>query len=133
MMADDSRYQVRGFEERISTCDMEISVDGPMIGVLATDRQALVDLLIKVKAQYPDIPHVLDCPHVLEISLPCGGSQKFTQPEDIPFEDLPCPCGNPEHWLIQYGKGDNDGKGKEDQEAKGKALSGTTKAPGNGI
>ena len=30
-------------------------------------------------------------------------------------------------------KGDNDGKGKEDQEAKGKALSGTTKVPGNGI
>ena len=36
-------------------------------------------------------------------------------------------------WSGTEWKGDSDGREKEDREAKGKALSGTTKAPGNGI
>lgn len=32
----------------------------------------------------------------------CGGVAVFATEEEIPYEDVPCPCGNPNHWLIKY-------------------------------
>ncbi len=34
--------------------------------------------------------------------LPCGGSASYPTVNDIPRHDVPCPCGDPTHWLIKY-------------------------------
>lgn len=38
---------------------------------------------------------------VLVVELPCGSASYKTW-DDIPNESVPCPCGNPKHWLIRY-------------------------------
>lgn len=33
--------------------------------------------------------------------LPCGNRNNFASINDIPLYDVPCPCGNPNHWLVK--------------------------------
>jgi hypothetical protein len=38
-------------------------------------------------------------------TMPCGELLKLKTADDIlklPIENMPCPCGNPKHWFIQY-------------------------------
>ena len=92
-MEIEGYYEIRRFEGRIW---FKPNGDKPRVAVIAKDRQAMLDLLDAVK----------ETKRVFEISLPCGGSKTFATHDDIPFEDLPCPCENPEHYLIQYQKGE---------------------------
>lgn len=40
---------------------------------------------------------------LLGVSLkPCGGRTSYRTVDDIPLEDVPCPCGDPDHWLIRF-------------------------------
>jgi len=41
---------------------------------------------------------------LLTITLPCGGQATYRTVDDIPLVDVPCPCGDPNHWLIKYTK-----------------------------
>ena len=34
---------------------------------------------------------------------PCGGQVTYHTADDVPLVDVPCPCGNPNHWLIKWG------------------------------
>lgn len=43
-----------------------------------------------------------DIPY-LTIEAPCGNVCIFVTLDDIPDESVPCPCGNPKHWMIKYG------------------------------
>ncbi len=36
----------------------------------------------------------------------CGGHAEYWTFAAIPWEDVPCPCGNPNHWLIRYAEED---------------------------
>jgi hypothetical protein len=38
----------------------------------------------------------------LSINMPCGSHVEYKTPNDIPDEDVPCPCGDPKHWMIKY-------------------------------
>ena len=58
----------------------------------ATDRQAIIELLLTSQNGY------------FEITMPCGYSRKFEKHEDIPYKDLPCPCGGFNRYLIRYEK-----------------------------
>lgn len=33
----------------------------------------------------------------------CGGRATYRTADDIPLVDVPCPCGDPSHWLIRWG------------------------------
>ena len=33
----------------------------------------------------------------------CGSGITYSTEVDVPEESVPCPCGNPTHWLIKYG------------------------------
>ena len=73
----------------------------PFMAVVATDRQAMVDFLDECVG--------LQNKRGLEIcgftiTMPCGSERRFTNHCDIPFEDLPCPCGQGGHYLIRYKK-----------------------------
>lgn len=37
-----------------------------------------------------------------EVTMPCGNRATYKRPEDIPLKDTPCPCGDPNHWLVRY-------------------------------
>lgn len=43
---------------------------------------------------------VPDAP-ILSIDM-CGKTTKYQTYDDIPEVDVPCSCGNPNHWLIKY-------------------------------
>jgi hypothetical protein len=34
--------------------------------------------------------------------LPCGSEYAIESTDDLPTTDLPCPCGNPNHWFVKY-------------------------------
>ena len=38
----------------------------------------------------------------LVIMMPCGSHVNYATPDDIPEVDVPCPCGDPHHWLLKY-------------------------------
>ena len=43
--------------------------------------------------------------YVLICDMPCGNSLKLRSYKEIrqlPIKDVPCPCGDPTHWLIRY-------------------------------
>ena len=37
----------------------------------------------------------------LEIIAPCGNTVTYKTLDDIPDHDVPCLCGNPDHWFIK--------------------------------
>jgi len=36
----------------------------------------------------------------LHVEMPCGEATSYGRGE-FPFEDVPCPCGDPNHWLVK--------------------------------
>lgn len=36
------------------------------------------------------------------VRLPCGSAYIFETATDIPTESIPCPCGNPKHWILRW-------------------------------
>ncbi len=36
------------------------------------------------------------------ITMPCGQVVICIAKADIPKQDVPCPCGDPNHWLVKY-------------------------------
>lgn len=32
----------------------------------------------------------------------CGGHATYRTADDFPLVDVPCPCGNPNHWLVRW-------------------------------
>jgi len=49
----------------------------------------------QVRQDIPDAP-------AIEITMPCSNRATYKTFEDIPLQDVPCPCGDPTHWLVQY-------------------------------
>lgn len=41
---------------------------------------------------------------LLRINTFCGETVEYQTADDVPVVDTPCPCGNPNHWLIQFTK-----------------------------
>lgn len=93
--------EIRGFEGRIEISPCLYGEEKPYGAIWATDRQALVDLLDNcVELQSKRGEEVTG----FTITMPCGYERRFTNHCDIPFEDLPCSCGQEGHYLIKYKK-----------------------------
>jgi len=71
-------------------------------------KQVLVDAL-KQQIRLMGIVHRNYSAGVLVIDLVCGSHATYMTWADIPDHDVPCPCGNPKHWLIRY----HDMRGKK--------------------
>jgi len=66
-------------------------------------KQILVDSIKEYIRRYGDRVHFDYSLGVLVIDLdPCGGHATYKTWADIPDHDVPCPCGDPTHWLIRY-------------------------------
>ena len=45
----------------------------------------------------------IDTATLLVVSLgECGGRATYLTVEEVPLVDVPCPCGDPNHWLIKW-------------------------------
>ena len=75
------------------------------VGIWATNRQRLIDCII----DFTGCIHS-DDPIWLRIENPCGEVLEIVDVADIPFENISCTCGNPDHWFIRYGEGVEDGE-----------------------
>ena len=64
-------------------------------------KQALVDAIKKTIKESGTLHKKYDYVLVAELE-PCGGKAMFKTWDDIPNESVPCPCGDPIHWLIKY-------------------------------
>jgi hypothetical protein len=42
----------------------------------------------------------------LKIEMPCGQVCVYDKTSDVPAESVPCPCGDPAHWMIKYSEED---------------------------
>ncbi len=43
-----------------------------------------------------------------DFKMPCGFLGKYQSLDEVPLEDVPCPCGNPQHWFVRYRYQDYD-------------------------
>ena len=93
--------KIKGFEGRIEVSACTYEPEKPFGAVRAVDRQALVDLLDKCVERQRKRQGVING---FTITMPCGYERQFTTNSDIPFEDLPCSCGQAYRYLIKYGK-----------------------------
>jgi hypothetical protein len=65
-------------------------LDTTCTGVLFTARNG---------ATLQDAIHSVAYP--VSIVMPCGETFTLATANDVPDHDLPCPCGNPRHWLVR--------------------------------
>lgn len=41
-------------------------------------------------------------PSPLTAEMPCGETLTYETPDDVSLKDVPCPCGDPNHWLVKW-------------------------------
>jgi hypothetical protein len=81
------------------TTDLMLEI-GEWIAIASPNRDELLKCINSFVNSYksniprPDI--------LLQCTLPCGGSKDFPTEDAIPSKSVPCPCGNPKHWMIKY-------------------------------
>ncbi len=44
--------------------------------------------------QWKDFPQI--------VLMPCGKKFKFNSADEVPKQDVKCPCGHPDHWIVKY-------------------------------
>lgn len=79
--------------------------DIPFIAVEAINRQVMVDLLNRCVGLQRYRGREI---YGFVITMPCGSEMQFIKEDDIPFDDLPCPCGRADHYVIKYEESLND-------------------------
>jgi len=47
-----------------------------------------------------DIARGYGFPQILYMS--CGHKMNFPSVDKLPCQSIPCPCGNPSHWIVKY-------------------------------
>lgn len=73
--------------------------------IKATNRQALIDVINQFvnSAFFDGTKNKIYYLHVgFQGEGNCGGQADYKTEADIPYHSVPCPCGNPKHWLIKY-------------------------------
>ena len=74
--------------------------------IRAKNRQALIDFIHRSIDSKPFTGREnewLLCVGLSSEHLACEGlSIGYKTEADIPYHSVPCPCGNPKHWLIKY-------------------------------
>jgi hypothetical protein len=48
-----------------------------------------------------DVLPIISSAPVLTIEAPCGEKVMYKTIDDVPEVDVPCSCGNPNHWFIK--------------------------------
>lgn len=79
---------------------------GEVCAIRATNRKVLVDAIntqVDSKAFTGEANSVYLRVELSDETRGCeGGSRDYQTEADVPEHSVPCPCGNPRHWLIKY-------------------------------
>ncbi len=87
-MANPTILEVKAIEQAT------VEIEG-ICAIKAPNRQALIESKKSVLAVgHPEPPY-------LTVTLQ-GYSATYQTEADLPYHSVPCPCGNPTHWLIKY-------------------------------
>ena len=73
----------KGVSKELARAEWELSIRRHMMEQGLTDEQ-------------------METSPFLTITLDCGKKVIYQTFQDIPNEDVPCPCGNPKHWLLKF-------------------------------
>ena len=93
MRIDDKLYLLNGENGTpIKSCAFLFKLN--MEGFNATVTNESMKVFVLAQSGFKD--------KVPEVIMPCGSKVKYNTIFDIPNEDIPCPCGNPNHWLVKY-------------------------------
>ena len=71
-------------------------------------KEAMLGFIVKLNEAGGDgegKPIDPEAPYAV-ITMDCGEEKTYRRIEDIPTEDVPCPCGNPNHWIVKWVEGD---------------------------
>jgi hypothetical protein len=87
------------FFERVVMQELMINPKDEVCAVKATNRQALVEWMKENNIDVSETNYI----HIeLSGKECCGGVLDCKTIDDVPYHSVPCPCGNPKHWLIKY-------------------------------
>lgn len=92
---------------------LSIRADPTITGLYVEDAEALDLMWQKWVAWTTQRSIDVNSPKVnfIYITLPCGQEATYHTRADVPAEDVPCPCGNPKHWLLKYQEAAHDSEG----------------------
>lgn len=51
---------------------------------------------------------IADFPPLAQIVMPCGYVWELRWGDRVPETDVPCPCGNPDHWVFKFEHSDKE-------------------------
>ncbi len=94
-----NRQAIRAILERVRPAQYADNPDQSLVALNPVDRQALIEYFDALQEGREESSSVRRC---FSIWMPCGNEKEFTSEADIPFEDLPCPCGRKDHFFVKY-------------------------------
>jgi len=104
----ETRELTKEFQDKgmvLNSFDANVEL-GNIYAIKATNRQTLIDAINEyVNSSFFNGTKDKNYLHV-ELSveqLGCEGcSADYATEADVPYQSVPCTCGNPKHWLIKY-------------------------------
>lgn len=59
------------------------------------------------KRWFPEGTFTIQWPWPMRVTMPCGTQAVYSGPSDFPLVDVPCPCGEKRHKLVEWQKKEN--------------------------
>lgn len=75
-------------------------VELPVTSAFNQSTDASITTQVGLYLSDPDLAMSLQ---VHSIEMPCGNKMLIKKWKRFPAHDIPCPCGNPKHWLFKRG------------------------------
>lgn len=85
---------MQGFENVPKT--LVFNADVATVGLLAKDRPTMMAGLLDFMSAHG----LKDGP--IDVTMPCGTVTTFDSHDCLPYETMPCPCGDPKHLVVEY-------------------------------
>lgn len=80
---------------------VERGVEHSAAVIRATNRQALI-AAVRQKIEAAGLLFSPDVPYLQLTRFECGAVVEYWSEEEVPATSVPCPCGDPSHWMIRY-------------------------------
>lgn len=98
----DAQAAISEWERMLNGDQQQEPEQGEAVGIKIANRQELiekVDRMVGEKAaQFDGRPGMA----FMRVDMPCGSVVVYKTADMVPAESVPCPCGDPNHWVIKY-------------------------------
>lgn len=77
--------------------------DGMLSLIRCANVQSLWMALGVLAYRFRQLNKSVECvDQTVHLFMPCGVTKRYIAFDDLPWESMPCHCGNPNHWLFYY-------------------------------